>query len=161
MINFNTLPTEKPSMGNIIPKGQYKAKIEKAEMKQSRNESKPPYLSIQFDLTDTVSNMPMGKIWAILTESDKALPLYQLSRFIQALKLPITGNFELKDLTKMIPGKELLVDVMPEKRDDGKEPERSVVDVFSGQIFYPVEPTIAEPLPAIDDTPFTADSTVY
>lgn len=163
MINFDSLPNEKPSMSNIIPKGQYIATIEKAEMKQSKDETKPDYLNMQLDLTDPESKMPVGKIWAILTESDKSLPMFQLSRLIKALKLPITGNFELKDLTKMIPGKQMLVDVAPEKRNDGKEPERSVIDVFSGNIFYPLEASTEAPtIKGSEDTPFTEpEETVY
>lgn len=136
-INFNSLPTEKPAMGTIIPKGQYLASIAKSEMKTGKDTTKPPYLSIEMDVKDIPSNTNMGKIWAILTESEQPLPRYQLQRFIKALELPITGDFELKDLTKMVNGKSLLVDIAPEERTDGKEAQRSVVDVLSGDIFYP------------------------
>ena len=37
----------------------------------------------------------------------------------------------------MVNGKSLLVDIAPEERTDGKEAQRSVVDVLSGDIFYP------------------------
>lgn len=141
-INFNALPTEKPAMaGSLIPKGQYVATIEKAEMKQGKNESKPPYLNLQLGITDEASGAPMGKVFHILTESEHPLPMYQLSRLIHALHLPITDTFELKDLVKMIQNKKMLVDIMPEDVEKGKEPSRSVIDVFSGQIFYPHAPT--------------------
>ena len=42
-INFDALPQSNPS-GSNIPKGQYKAVIEKAEMKQGKDLNKPPYL---------------------------------------------------------------------------------------------------------------------
>lgn len=138
-INFNSLPTDKPSQSQIIPKGTYKAKVEKAEMKQGKDPAKPPYLNIQMDVSDTTSGTPMGKLFMILTESEAPLPRYQLGRFIKALKLPITGDFELKDLTKMVVNKELIVDIMPEDKKDGSAPQRSIVDVFSGEIFYPIE----------------------
>lgn len=138
-INYNSLPTEKPAMGggSIIPKGQYLAVIEKAEMKQGQDASKPPYLNLQFDISDEASGTKMGKLFHILTESNHPLPMFQLKRIIEALNLPITGDFELKDLAKMIQGKKIIVDVAPEKVEEGKTATRSVVDVFSGQIFYP------------------------
>jgi hypothetical protein len=147
-INFNSLPTEKPAQGNVVPKGQYIGLIKKAEMRQGKDETKPPYLNLEVDLTDPVSQTAMGKIWVILTESESPLPRYQLSRFIQALELPISGNqeFELKDFTKMVIGKEMLIDVTPEERKDGKEAQRSVVDV-SAEIFYPILKTETTPVP--------------
>lgn len=138
-INFNALPSEKPAMGGgaIIPKGQYLAVIEKAEMKQGQDMSKPPYLNLQLDISDEASGTKMGKLFHILTESNHPLPMFQLKRIIESLHLPITGDFELKDLAKMIQGKKIIVDVAPEKAEEGKPATRSVVDVFSGQIFYP------------------------
>ena len=107
-------------------------------MKQGQDTSKPPYLNLQLDIIDEASETKMGKVFHILTESAHALPMYQLKRIIEALHLPITDTFELKDLVKMIQGKKMLVDIAPEKPEEGKEPTRSVVDVFSGQIFYPI-----------------------
>ena len=139
MINMNSLPTEKPSIGTIIPKGQYLAKIKKAEMRQPKDDTKPMYFTAECDITDPVSGTAMGKFWINLFESEAPLARYQLSRFIKALNLPIQGEFELKDLTKMVNGKELKVDIMPE---DKPEPQRSVVDI-SAQCFYPaVDPTL-------------------
>ena len=137
-INFNSLPTEKPGQGTIIPQGQYVGTIKKAEMKQPKDAARPPYLNLEIDVLDEASNTNMGKIWAMLSESEHPLPRYQLSRFIQALKLPIIGEFELKDLTKMVVGKQLRLDITPEERDDGKAPQRSVVDI-SAEIYYPLE----------------------
>ena len=152
-INFNSLPTEKPARGSVIPTGQYCATIVKAEMKQGKDETKPPYLNMEMDIVDPSSGSGMGKLWAILTESDSPLPRYQLSRLITALGLPITGDFELKDLTKMIVNKKLMVDITPEETKDGKEPQRSIIDINAGQIFYPYEKPFVE-----EDLPFTADT---
>ena len=137
-INFNSLPTEKPAQGTVIPTGQYIGTIKKAEMKQPKDAERPPYLNLEIDIVDEASATEMGKLWAILSESEHPLPRYQLSRFIQALNLPITGEFELKDLTKMVVGKQLKLDVTPEERNDGKEPQKSIVDV-SAEIFYPLD----------------------
>ena len=50
MINFNTLPTNKP-ITEIKP-GTYFATVEKAEMKAPKDPSKKPYLSLTFALTN-------------------------------------------------------------------------------------------------------------
>lgn len=131
-INMNSLPTEKPSMSSVIPKGCYIAKIVKAEMKTPRS-GKADYFSAECDLTDPVSNTGMGKFWINLFESDANLPRYQLARFIRALHLNIQGEFELKDLTKMVNNKSLMVDICPDKDN-----ERSIVDI-TADCFYPIE----------------------
>ena len=146
-INMNSLPTEKPSMSSIIPKGRYLAKIKKADMKQPKDDTKPMYFTAECDITDPVSGTNMGKFWINLFESEAALTRYQLSRFIKALALPIQGEFELKDLTKMVSGKELLVDIMPE---DKPEPQRSVVDI-AAECFYPVTTTVNPTLQAAEE----------
>lgn len=150
-INFNSLPTEKPSNGFVIPKGQYLATIVKAEMRQGKDLSKPPYLNLELDLTDTVSKTSAGKIWAIITESEASLQRYQLARLIKALELPITGDFELKDLTKIIINKQMLVDVCPEEKKDGTTPQRSIIDINAGEIFYSLnEKKTPDSMEAID-----------
>ena len=151
MINMASLPTEKPSMGTIIPKGHYIAKIKKAEMKQPKDDTKPMYFSAECDIIDPNSGMDMGKFWINLFESEAALVRYQLSRFIQALRLPIQGDFELKDLTKMVNGKELEIDICPEERKDGKDPQRSVVDI-TAECFYPRQQTQMEAAQAVFTT---------
>lgn len=146
MISMNSLPTEKPSMGTIIPKGQYLAKIKKAEMRQPKDDTKPMYFSAECDITDPVSGTAMGKFWINLFESEAPLARYQLSRFIYALELPIQGEFELKDLTKMVNGKELKVDIMPE---DKPEPQRSVVDI-TAECFYPASKPVFNNTAAVE-----------
>ena len=137
-INMNALPTQKPAMGNLIPKGQYICKIVKAEMKQGRDQNKPPYFSAECNVTDPISSSNMGKFWINLYDSEAPLVMFQIGRFIRALHLNIQGEFELKDLTKMVVNKSLLVDITPEEKKDGSEPTRSVVDI-SADCFYPVD----------------------
>ncbi len=151
-INFNSLPSEKPSVGTIIPKGTYRVKIAKADMRQPKDETKPEYLNLELDVTDEASMTPMGKMWAIITESEAPLPRYQLSRLIKALNLPITGEFELKDLTKMVVNKELRADICPEEPKDGSAPKKSVIDV-SAEIFYPLNDTTMVAAEAIFSAP--------
>ena len=132
-INMNSLPTEKSTF-SIIPKGSYIAKIVKAEMKTPKNGGKD-YFSAECDITDPASNTGMGKFWINLFESEANLPRYQLRKFIEALRLNIQGEFELKDLTKMVNNKSLVVDICPEDKPD---PQRSIVDI-SADCFYPLD----------------------
>lgn len=131
-INMNSLPTEKPSMSSVIPKGSYIAKIVKSEMRTPKS-GKADYFSAECDITDPASNSSMGKFWINLFESEANLPRYQLARFIKALKLNIQGEFELKDLTKMVNGKSLVIDICPDKDN-----ERSIIDI-SADCFYPLD----------------------
>lgn len=139
MINFDALPNTKP---NVLPEpGCYYAIIEKAEMKENKDPAKLPYLHLVFAIQDK-NGKSCGKVFDIISESDHDLVRYKIQRFITALELPITGNFELKDLPKIIVGKKLLVDISnddPKKKDPNSPyPIKAVVDMFSGQIFYPL-----------------------
>lgn len=134
MINFNSLPQDNP-MGGTIDPGCYVATIEKAEMKQGKDPQKPPYLSLQYGLADS-ERKNKGKLFDLLVESDHQVVRYKIQRFITALGIPITGNFELKDLCKIVQGKKMIVDVTLDKK---QEPARPTVDVFSGAIYYPIE----------------------
>ena len=134
MINFNELPNSKPAGFTTIPKGRYLGTIEKAEMRQGKDTSKPPYLSIQWGLAK--DGKSMGKFFDLITEpGDAEIPRYKLKRFIQALELPITGNFTLADLAKMVPNKSAFIDITV---DEKSEPARNQVDVFTGEIYYSV-----------------------
>lgn len=133
-INFNSLPTDKP---NALPEnGTYYATIESAEMKQGKDPTKPPYLNIALALKDK-DGKSCGKIFDIISESDKELVQYKLARFILALDLARLGTFELVDLVKIIKNKQLIVDVKQEEARDGY-PAKAVVDVFAGSIYYPM-----------------------
>ena len=134
MINFNELPNSKPAGFSTIPKGRYLGTIEKAEMRQGKDTSKPPYLSIQWGLVK--DGKPMGKFFDLITEpGDAEIPRYKLKRFIQALELPITNSFTLADLAKMVPNKSAYIDITV---DEKSEPARNQVDVFTGEIYYSV-----------------------
>lgn len=152
MINFNTLPKENSSQYSVIPKGSYIAKIVKADMRTPKTGSKD-YLSVECDITDPASNASMGKFWINLFESEANLPRFQLRKFIEALRLNISGEFELKDLTKMVNGKSLVVDICPNKEGD-----RSVVDI-SADCFYPLETrdAVDEEINAVFTAPATAE----
>lgn len=134
-ISFDDLPNNKPI--NTITKGTYYATIESAEMRQPKDPTKPLYLNLLLALKDS-SGKSVGKIYDIITESDKPLLKYKLAKFIKALKLEDTlTTFELSDLCKIVKNKELIVDVIPEKKDN-EETGRTVVDVFTNEIYYPI-----------------------
>ena len=133
MINFDSLPTEKPLMG--VQPGTYYGVIEKAEMKAPKDPSKPMYLNIMYGLT-TKEGAPAGKLFDIITESEAAIARFKLMRFIAALEIPMTVNFELRDLAKIIVGKKLILDVC---KDDKSDKPRAIVDVFKGLIYYSVK----------------------
>lgn len=132
MINFDNLPSNKP-LTSLEP-GTYFGTIEKAEMKTPKDPSKKQYLSITYGLT-TKDGRPAGKLFDILTESDHELVRYKLKRFILALELPLQGAFELSDLTKIVVGKKLILDIT---KDAKSEQPRMVVDMFKDKVFYPV-----------------------
>ena len=133
-INFNSLPTDKP---NSLPEnGTYYGTIESAEMKQGKDPTKPPYLNIGIALKDK-NGKSCGKIFDIISESDKELVQYKLARFIIALDLARLGTFELVDLVKIIKNKQLIVEVKQEEAKNGY-PAKAVVDAFAGSIYYPM-----------------------
>ena len=148
MINFDALPSNKPS--ELPEAGTYYATIESAEMKQGKDPTKPPYLNLSLSLKDKTGK-GHGRIYDILSESDKELVQYKLARFLIALNLTNLGSFELADLVKVIKNKQLIVDVKQEEAKDGYA-AKAVVDAFKGSIYYPMSDakTIfgAEPMPA-------------
>jgi len=156
-INFDALPSKSPNY--VAPAGKYKATINKAEVRIGKTSGKP-YINMELSLTDP-SGKSFGKMFDIITESDSDIARYKLRRLITALEIPMTGNFELKDLCKIIPNKQLLVDVIEEPAKDG-HPAKAVVDVFTNEIFYSIvqakkgeTPVMSDPI-SDDDLPFAA-----
>lgn len=152
-INFNSLPSNKPTA--LPANGSYYATIDSAEMKQGHDTTKPPYLNLALSLCDK-NGKSCGKIYDILSESDKELVQYKLARFIIALDLANRlgqGQFELADLAKIVKGKRLIVDIKQEPANNGY-PTKAVVDVFSGNIYYPLsEAATIFGTPAIAEKP--------
>ena len=133
-INFDSLPINKPT--NLPEPGPYYATIDEAEMRKPHDITKPSYLNLTLALKDSAGRN-CGKMYDILSESDKELVQYKLARFLTALNLMNLGTFELADLVKIIKNKQLIVDVKIEEAKDGR-PAKPVVDVFSGSIYYPM-----------------------
>jgi len=133
-INFDSLPDELTSQ--LIPKGTYYATIKNPEMKQPKDPAKPEYLNMRLELRDA-TGAPVGSIFDMIFESDADALRYKLKRLIKALNLPIQGEFTLKDLCKMVPEKQMIVDVKIEEGKDGYS-DKSVVDIFEGEVYYPM-----------------------
>jgi hypothetical protein len=149
MINFDSLPNDKPY--SVPKKGTYYATIQKAELKMPQDPNKKkPYLNLTLQLK-TADGKSAGKIWDIISESDHDLIRYKLQRLITALEIPITGTFELKDLTKIIVNKSLIVDVTVEEKDG--RPPKGVVDIFTNEIYYPLSKA-SEIFGSPNDVPF-------
>lgn len=129
-ISYNALPSTRPS--NTLPKGYYKATILNAEMKTSKT-THNDYLSLTYDLRDANGNG--GKLYDMQFDSEKEFLRYKLGRFLTALNLNLQGSFELKDLCKLVKGKQLIVDVTIEDAKDGN-PERNVINSFEHEIYY-------------------------
>ena len=158
-INFDSLPTGKPV--NLPEPGRYYATIDSAEMKQGLDTSKPPYLNLTMSIKDATGKS-CGKIYDILSESDKELVQFKLARFLISLGLTKLGVFELVDLVKVVKNKQLIVDVKIEEAKDGR-PARAVVDVFSGSIYYPMSEasTLFENVPANKSLDATEPNVAY
>ena len=157
-INFDQLPSNKPT-GNITEKGTYYGTIGKPEMRNPKTPAsageppKKPYLNFNLTLQNP-DGTAAGKIWDKITESDHELPRYKLQRFITALGIPLVGSFELRDLVKIIDGKQLIVDVTV-KTEEGRAPQAEV-DVFSNEIYYPIS-AASEVWGDLANTPFIID----
>lgn len=134
-INFQALPASAP---NALPeKGIYMYEIESAQIRQSKNNE---YLEIKAKLSKG-DGKKVATIFDRIFDIDSDIPRYKLRQFIVALRLPITGDFQLSDLTKMIVGKKILADITHEKSKDPKYPDKAVVDAFSAEVYYPLSRT--------------------
>lgn len=131
-INFDSLPGNKPY--SVPPAGTYYATIESAEMKQGKDASKPPYLNLKYKLK-TQDGKSAGLLFDIIAESEHSLMQYKLKRFLIALGISFEGEFELKDISKLCVGKEIILDTKIEEGTDGKQ-SRAVVDLFTNEIYY-------------------------
>lgn len=135
-ICFNSLPTQKTfdAEGKTkkieVEAGIYKAKVVDAAMKQKKDGS-GQYLNIRMQLTKG-DGAPAGTLWDIISESSAAVCLYKLSRLLRACNIPLEGTMELEDIGKIIKGRELVVDVGPDKTG------RMGVDLFTHEAYYQI-----------------------
>ena len=148
-INFDELPQDKPQGFDVLPEGTYAATIKDATIETSKN-GKGKYLSVQLKITTAEGKSVV--VYDNFFDSDKPLPRYKLGQFIRALKLKLTGSFELSDLPKVIVNKTCMVAVKSEKNEGYAE--RNVVNAFDDNIYTPVDPLNADLPETSGDTPF-------
>ena len=146
-ISFDSLPNA--PQANLIPAGAYIATIEKAAMKQPKDDKKPPYLNLQLDIKDA-EGKSYGKLFDIITESESEYMRYKLRCFIQAIDVNLGSVFELRDLTKVCVGKKCEVTVTV---DEKSTPPRSQVNMFAADMYKRIS-NVVDPF-ADADTPFT------
>ena len=146
-ISFDSLPNA--PQANLIPAGAYIATIEKATMKQPKDDKKPPYLNLQLDIKDT-EGKSYGKLFDIITESESEYMRYKLRCFIQAIDVNLGNVFELRDLTKVCVGKKCEVTVTV---DEKSTPPRSQINMFAEDMYKRIS-NVVDPF-ADADTPFT------
>lgn len=149
MINFDRLPTSIGTDFAPLPEGEYEAKIMKAEMRTPQDPRKPDYLSVQWGVFE--NGKRTGTVFDIMTESEKAIPLYKLRCLIEAMGLNLT-RFELKDLTKVLPGKRAMINIEISKDNNGNDRNAiKVIGLAAGEKPYrAIEEDTAED----EDLPF-------
>ena len=146
-ISFDSLPNA--PQANLIPAGAYIATIEKAAMKQPKDDKKPPYLNLQLDIKDA-EGKSYGKLFDIITESESEYMRYKLRCFIQAIDVNLGAVFELRDLTKVCVGKKCEVTVTV---DEKSTPPRSQINMFAADMYKRIS-NVVDPF-ADTDVPFT------
>lgn len=137
-INFDTLPQDNPFA--LPTPGLYRATITEAKMVKGKTDpNKPPYLNLKLTLYDK-NNKNCGSIYDIISESDSSVVQYKTGRFLRACGIPLTGSMELPDIAKIVPGKELVVDVNHSKPKANEDKDnftpKAQIDVFSHEAYY-------------------------
>ena len=154
-LNFNDLPASKPNgdspSSNVFEKGIYPGIAKRAEMRTSKAGS--DYLVVQIVITNEKGQTTT--IFDNFFDTDKPLPRFKLAQFLRAVGTIPSGNFELKDLVKVINNRPLSVALKIEKSDG--YPDKNVVDAFDPEIYYAANqaaaPAAAHPANN-DDLPF-------
>ena len=138
-INFDGLPQDNPFA--LPENGLYKGHIAAAEMKTPKpkiidgvSTTGADYLNLKIELFDE-NNDKKGVIFDILSESESSVVQYKIGKFAHATGLPKSGSMELRDIAKLVNGKDIGVDVVIDKKSDQ---HRAVVDVFSGGVYYTI-----------------------
>lgn len=163
MLNFDSLPKSKDDIGGANPglleNGTYRAKVKNPVMKTGK--SGGAYLAVELHIQRP--NGTNAIIYDNFFDSDKPLVQFKLAQFLRASNCIIQGNFELKDLVKIIGEKDLNVAVKTEK-NEGYAP-RNVVNAFDDDIYSPVKGTAAAKRaaaePADPECPFTVGEEEY
>ena len=111
MLNFESLPKDKPSQNNIV-EGTYKATVFKTEMRVSK-ETGNEFLNVSFKIDNG------GFVNENYFDSDKPFLMYKLGRLLKACNVELKGKGSLKDVAKVIKGKNVIIDVVVNDRGYG------------------------------------------
>jgi len=157
MINFNNLPKDN---GSGMQPGPYKCKVTSAKMRTPKTKDDgtvgKDYLELGLDLFDINGNKK-GKMFDRLFESDAQALQYKLGRLNYAAQLNLMTEIELKDLAKLMPGKEYVV--ITKEQIDNRTNEKNgylEADLFGSEIFLRLDEFVAgEGIPDAD-LPFAA-----
>ena len=145
-INFDELPKTNESAFTVLENGTYRCKIKDAKIPTDKD-----YLVVTFAVTG--NNGQTTTIFDNFFDSEKPLPRFKLAQLIRALKIPLTGSFELKDLPKIIVGKELMAAIKQEQNEGYQA--RNVINAFDDDIFSPVTQAVSATPPSDGDVPFS------
>jgi len=135
-INFDKAPDTNPY--GLIPEGIYRFEIVKAELKPPANKDKKAYINMQIKLFDGANNKK-GTLFDKIFDSDAPALLYKLKRLVRAIKVPLSGEVELKDLAKILPGKKGTLEVtqQPDSRfPDDRTKDQAAVKLFGSECFW-------------------------
>ena len=138
-INFDRIPTENPF--TLPEPGIYRARIAEAKMTPSKTPGKPPYIAVKYELLDKFGKK-LSTVYDNIVESDHPAVLYKTGRLILALGLNLTGDVELKDLCKIIVGKELCMEITHEadnRNPDDRTKDRAKPKLFGSEVFWPIK----------------------
>lgn len=103
-IIFDDIPDKKPSQRIEVEPGQYSATVIRAEMLTAKS-SGNDFLSVAFKLDKG------GFVNEAFTDNEKPFNQWKIGRLCKACDVTLVGEFQLKDLTKVIKGKEVILDV--------------------------------------------------
>ena len=137
-ISMDKVPDSNPF--SLPDEGFYKFTVIKAEMKQGQDLAKPPYLNLTLSLVNA-AGQKCGNLFDMLSESDKPAILYKIGQFMKAVKVNLGPVVELKNLAKVIPGKQGVLEVEHRKDKDRNDREivRAQVKLFGSECYWPLE----------------------
>ena len=111
MLNFNSLPKDKPS-NNAVKEGTYTATVFKTQMQVSKTTGND-YLNVSFKIDGG------GFVNENYFDSDKSFLQWKLGRLLQACNVTLSGEGTLRDVAKVIQGKKVIIDVAVNDRGYG------------------------------------------
>jgi hypothetical protein len=102
-LNFDSLPKERPNNNSNVEAGKHEATVFKAEMRESKAGN--PYLNVSFKTAQ-------GFVNEGYMESDKEFILWKIGQLLKACNVKLEGEGSLKDISKVIVGKKVMIDVV-------------------------------------------------